>query len=58
VQAYAVTNTLRSAGSFLGGPVAAGILSVGFVSGLLFAGGGSKILYDLAVFAKYRRRYR
>jgi MFS family permease len=58
VQAYAVTNALRSAGSFLGGPVAAGILSVGFVSGLLFAGGGSKILYDLAMFAKYRRRYR
>ncbi|HEV2137494.1 MAG TPA: MFS transporter [Nitrososphaerales archaeon] len=58
VQAYAVTNTLRSAGSFLGGPVAAGILNVGFVSGLLFAGGGSKILYDLAIFARYRRRYR
>ncbi len=58
VQAYAVTNTLRSAGSFLGGPVAAGILAVGFVSGLLFAGGGSKIVYDLAMFAKYRRRYR
>jgi MFS family permease len=58
VQAYAVTNTLRSVGSFLGGPAAAAILGVGFVSGLLFAGGGSKILYDLATFAKYRRRYR
>lgn len=58
VQAYSVTNTVRSVGSFLGGPVAAGILGAGFVSGILFAGGGSKILYDLAIFAKYRRRYR
>ena len=58
VQAYAVTNTFRGVGSFLGGPVAAGILGVGFVSGLLYAGGGSKILYDLATFAKYRRRHR
>jgi MFS family permease len=57
VQAYAVTNTLRSVGSFFGGPVAAGILGVGFVSGLLIFGGGSKILYDFAVFAKYRRRF-
>jgi MFS family permease len=58
VQAYAVTNTLRSAGSFVGGPVAAGILGVGFVSGILFAGGGTKILYDLMTFAAYRKRFR
>jgi MFS family permease len=58
VQAYAVTNTLRSVGSLSGGPVAAGILGLGFVSGLLIFGGGSKILYDIAIFAKYRRKFR
>jgi len=58
VPAYAVTNTLRSAGAFVGGPAAAAILGLGFVSGLLFAGGGSKIVYDLLTFASYRKRYR
>jgi MFS family permease len=58
VQAYAATNAFRSVGSFLGGPAAAAVLGVGFVSGLLYVGGGTKILYDLAAFAKYRRRYR
>jgi MFS family permease len=58
VQAYAVTNTLRSAGSFVGGPVATAILGLGSVTGLLFAGGGAKIAYDLAIFAAYRTRYR
>jgi MFS family permease len=58
VQAYAVTNTLRSAGSFFGGPVAAGILGLGLVSAVPFAGGGTKILYDLLTFASYRKKYR
>lgn len=58
VSAFAVTNTVRSAGAFVGGPVAAGILGFGFVSGLIFAGGGSKIVYDLLTFAAYRKKYR
>ena len=58
VQAYAVTNTRRSAGSCLGGPAAAGLLGLGLVSAVPFAGGGVKILYDLMTFAAFRRRYR
>ena len=58
VQAYALTNILRSAGAFLGGPVAAGILGFGYVSGILFAGGGTKVAYDLMTFGSYHGRYR
>lgn len=58
VQSYAVTNTLRSAGSFLAGPFAWGILGFGLVSAVPFAGGGTKIAYDLLTFASYRKRYR
>lgn len=58
VQAYAVTNTVRSSGSFLGGPVAAGILGLGAISSIPFVGGGTKIAYDLMTFASYRKRYR
>lgn len=58
VQAYAVTNTLRSAGSFFAGPVAAEILGLGLVSTVPFAGGGTKIAYDLMTFFSYRKKYR
>lgn len=58
VQAYAVTNTARSAGSFSGGPAAAAFLGLGAITGVLFMGAGSKIAYDLATFAKFRKRYR
>ncbi|MCL4355408.1 MAG: MFS transporter [Nitrososphaerota archaeon] len=58
VQAYAVTNTLRSAGSFVGGPASAVFLGLGVVSALPFAGGVTKIGYDLMTFASYRKRYR
>lgn len=58
VQAYAVTNTVRSAGSFFGGPAAAGILALGAISAMPFAGGGTKIAYDLLTYASYRKRYR
>ena len=58
VQAYAVTNTLRSAGSFVGGPASAVMLGLGLVSALPFAGGVTKIGYDLLTFASYRKRYR
>ncbi|MDG6902001.1 MAG: MFS transporter [Nitrososphaerota archaeon] len=58
VQAYAVTNTMRSAGSAFAGPVAAGILGLGLVSAVPFAGGGTKIVYDLMTFFSFRKRYR
>ena len=58
VQAYAVTNTLRSAGSFVGGPASAVFLGLGAVSALPFAGGVAKVCYDLLTFASYRERYR
>ncbi|MDE1858505.1 MAG: MFS transporter [Thaumarchaeota archaeon] len=58
VQAYAVTNTMRSAGSFVAGPVAAGILGLGLVSIVPFAGGGTKIIYDLMTYISYHKRYR
>ncbi|MBI3859454.1 MAG: MFS transporter [Thaumarchaeota archaeon] len=58
VAAYAVTNTARTAGAFAGGPVAAGLLTVGTVSGLLYAGGLTKIFYDLAIYSAYRKRFR
>lgn len=58
VQGYAVTNTVRSGGSLAGGPAAAAILGSGVLTGVLFAGAGSKIAYDLAIFASFRKRYR
>ncbi|MDG6901912.1 MAG: MFS transporter [Nitrososphaerota archaeon] len=58
VQAYAVTNTVRSSGSFLGGPVAAAMLGSGLVTAIPFVGGGTKIAYDLLTYSSYRRRYR
>ena len=58
VQAYAVTNTLRSTGSLFGSPVAAGMLGLGLVSAVPFAGGGIKIAYDLLTLASYRKRFR
>ena len=58
VQAYAVTNTMRTGGSLAGGPVSATILGLGLVSGLLFAGFGTKVVYDLLTFASFRKRYR
>jgi MFS family permease len=58
VQAYAVTNALRSAGSFVGGPASAVILGLGVTSALPFAGGVTKIGYDILTFVSYRKRYR
>ena len=58
VQAYAVTNTLRSAGTFLASPVSAAMLGAGLVVGIPFAGGATKVAYDLMTFFAYRKRYR
>lgn len=58
VQSYAVTNTLRTAGSLFAGPAAAEILGLGLVSAIPFAGGGTKILYDLLAYVAYGKKYR
>ena len=58
VQAYAVTNTVRSGASFVAGPAAAGILGLGAVSSIPFIGGGTKIAYDLITFLTFRKKYR
>ncbi len=58
VAAFAVSNTARSVSTFAGGPVGTALLAGGFVSGLLFLGGFSKVFYDLAIFAAYRKRFR
>jgi MFS family permease len=58
VQAYTVTNTFRSTGSLFAGPVAAEILGLGLVSTVPFAGGVTKMAYDLITFLSYRKRYR
>ncbi len=58
VAAFALSNTARSVSTFAGGPVGTAFLAAGFVSGLLLAGGFSKIFYDLATFAVYRKRFR
>ncbi|HME18500.1 MAG TPA: MFS transporter [Nitrososphaerales archaeon] len=58
VSAYAVTNTARSLAAFAGSPVSAVMLGLGLLSGPLFTGGFSKIVYDLLVFGAYRKRFR
>lgn len=58
VPAYAVTNTIRSAGAFAGGPVSAVILGAGLAVGIIYVGGISKLVYDGLIFAAYGREYR
>lgn len=58
VTAFAVSNTARNISSFAGGPVNTLFLSLGSLSSILFAGGLSKIGYDLAIYATYRKRFR
>jgi predicted MFS family arabinose efflux permease len=56
--AFALSNTARSVSTFAGGPVGTALLAEGSVSSLLLLGGFSKIIYDLAIFAAYRKRLR
>jgi MFS family permease len=58
VTAFALSNTARSVATFAGGPVGTAFLASGFLSGLLLAGGFSKVAYDLAIFLAYRKRFR
>lgn len=56
VSANAITNTFRSVASLFGAPISGAALEMGFASLPLLAGGSSKIIYDLSIFASYRRR--
>lgn len=58
VPAYAITNTVRSVGAVAAGPVTAGLLALGILSGLLYIGGLTKIGYDLLTYATYSKRFR
>lgn len=58
VSANAITNTFRSVGSLFGAPISGVVLEMGFGSVPLLAGGFSKIIYDLSIFASYRKRAR
>jgi MFS family permease len=58
VSAFALTNAARSVSGFLGGPLNAVLLGYGLLSGLLYTGGFSKIVYDLAIYSVYRKRSR
>jgi MFS family permease len=58
ISAYAVTNTARSLAAFAGSPASTAMFALGQVSGPLFAGGISKIAYDVLIFGSYRKRFR
>ena len=58
VVAYAITNTVRTGGAFSGGPVAAGLLALGLVSGLIYTAGITKTAYDIAIYSVYGKKYR
>jgi predicted MFS family arabinose efflux permease len=58
VSANAITNTFRSVGSLFGAPITGVALEMGFASMPLLAGGFSKIIYDLSIFASYRKQAR
>jgi MFS family permease len=58
VSAFALTNTARSLAAFAGSPVSTALFGLGLLSGPLFAGGFSKIAYDLLVFGSFRKRFR
>lgn len=57
VPAYAVTNTVRSVGTSLGGPVSSLLLGAGLAVGIIYVGGFSKLIYDGLIFAGYRKRF-
>ncbi len=56
VAANAITNTSRSISSIFGSPISGILLGIGLPSIPLFAGGFSKILYDVLIFSSYRRK--
>ncbi|HVB12119.1 MAG TPA: hypothetical protein VNE86_03225, partial [Nitrososphaerales archaeon] len=56
VTANAVTNTVRSVGTFFGGPISGVLFAAGLLSIPMLTGGFSKIVYDIAIFLSYRKR--
>ncbi|MHB8567690.1 MAG: MFS transporter [Nitrososphaerales archaeon] len=58
VTANAITNTFRSASSIIGAPISGLLIGLGLTSLPLFAGGSTKIAYDIATFFSYRKEVR
>jgi len=55
VRANATTNTFRSVGGLLGGPLSGLLYAAGLASVPILTAGVSKILYDLAIYSSYRK---
>jgi len=58
VRANATTNTFRSVGSLFGGPLSGVMYALGLASLPIVTGGISKMAYDIAIYASYRREVR
>jgi Na+/melibiose symporter-like transporter len=56
VSANAVTNTMRSIGSVLGGPFSTAMFAIGALSLPIITGSVSKLVYDVGIFSSYRKR--
>lgn len=54
VRANSTTNTFRSVGGLLGGPISGVLYAAGLVSLPIVTAGVSKILYDFAIYLSYR----
>src|SRR5487761_124765 len=55
VSANAITNTSRSVASLFGSPISGAALAAGLISLPLLVGGSTKVIYDVAIFAHYRK---
>lgn len=58
VRANSMTNTFRSIGGLLGGPISGILYAAGLVGLPIVTAGASKILYDFAIYLSYRREAR
>ncbi len=58
VKAFALTNTARTIGTLAGSPATTAMFALGLLSGPIFAGGLSKMIYDFSIFGLYRRKFR
>lgn len=58
VAANAITNTFRSISSIFGSPISGFLLNLGLISLPIIIGGLSKIVYDVSIFASYRKEVR
>lgn len=58
VAANAITNSFRSLSAIFGAPISGVVLEIGYAAVPLLAGGFSKIVYDISIFAAYRKQAR